>query len=78
MTLRPREIPHLPGEGKSAKEIGTVLHVSTTTIESHKYGGMGKLSITTNVDLVRLTIRQGIVSIQPAHVAIFSQNTYFY
>ena len=63
LTLRQREVMQLLAEGKSAKEIGTILHISTRTVEFHKYNMMEQLGIKTSAELVHFAIKHGIVSI---------------
>jgi DNA-binding NarL/FixJ family response regulator len=63
LTLRQREVMQLLAEGKSAKEIAKILHISTRTVEFHKYHMMEQLGIKTSAELVHFAIKHGIVSI---------------
>jgi DNA-binding NarL/FixJ family response regulator len=63
LTLRQREVMQLLAEGKSAKEIAAILHISTRTVEFHKYNMMEQLGIRTSAELVHFAIKHGIVSI---------------
>ena len=63
LTLRQREVMQLLAEGKSAKEIAKILHISTRTVEFHKYNMMEQLGIKTSAELVHFAIKHGIVSI---------------
>ena len=63
LTLRQREVMQLLAEGKSAKEIAHILHISARTVEFHKYNMMEQLGIKTSAELVRFAIKHGIVSI---------------
>jgi len=63
LTLRQREVLQLLAEGKSAKEIAKILHISTRTVEFHKYNIMEQLGIKTSAELVHFAIKHGIVSI---------------
>jgi DNA-binding NarL/FixJ family response regulator len=63
LTLRQREVMQLLAEGKSAKEIANILHISTRTVEFHKYNMMEQLGIKTSAELVHFAIKHGIVSI---------------
>ncbi len=63
LTLRQREVLQLLAEGKSAKEIAKILHISTRTVEFHKYNIMEHLGIKTTAELVHFAIKHGIVSI---------------
>ena len=63
LTPRQREILQLLAEGKSAKEIGAILNISSRTVETHKYKMMDDLGVTTSAQLVRHAIRHGLVSV---------------
>ena len=63
LTMRQREVMQLLAEGKSAKEIAKLLHISTRTVEFHKYSMMEQLGIKTSAELVHFAIKHGIVSI---------------
>ncbi|MEN6309459.1 MAG: response regulator transcription factor [Anaerohalosphaeraceae bacterium] len=62
LSFRQREVLQLLAEGKSAKEIATVLTISTRTVEFHKYGIMQQLGLKTSAELVHFAIKHGIVS----------------
>jgi DNA-binding NarL/FixJ family response regulator len=62
LTPRQREILQLLAEGRSAKEIGSVLQISARTVESHKYQMMETLGLRTNADLIHLAIQSGLVA----------------
>lgn len=63
LTPRQREILQLLAEGRSAKEIGAALEISTRTVEFHKYQMMESLDLHTNAELVHFAIKHGIVAI---------------
>jgi DNA-binding NarL/FixJ family response regulator len=63
LTQRQREVLQLLAEGKSAKEIAKILHVSTRTAEFHKYNMMEQLGLKTTAELVQFAIKHGIISI---------------
>lgn len=63
LTPRQREILQLLAEGKSAKEIGSILSISARTVEFHKYQMMELMHLHTGADLVHFAIKQGIVPI---------------
>jgi DNA-binding NarL/FixJ family response regulator len=63
LTQRQREVLQLLAEGKSAKEIARILHVSTRTAEFHKYNMMEHLGLKTTAELVQFAIKHGIISI---------------
>jgi DNA-binding NarL/FixJ family response regulator len=59
--LSPREIEiiTLIAEGKSSKEIASILFLSFRTIQNHRTKIMKKLNLKKNTDLVRYAIRKG-------------------
>ena len=61
MTPRQREILQLLAEGKSAKEIASVLGISPRTVEDHKYRLMESLGIENSAELVHFAIKHGLV-----------------
>ena len=63
ITARQREVLQLLAEGRSAKEAAAILHVSTRTVEFHKYRMMQQLNLKTSAELVQYAIKHGIVSI---------------
>ncbi len=63
LTPRQREVVQLTSEGRSAKEIASILNISTRTVEFHKYRVMESLGLRTNADLIQYAIRHGIVSV---------------
>jgi DNA-binding NarL/FixJ family response regulator len=63
LTPRQREILQLVGEGKTAKEIASVLNISTRTAEGHKYELMQALGAKTTAELVQHAIRLRLVSL---------------
>ena len=65
LTQRQREVLQLVAEGKSMKEIGAQLNVSTRTAESHKYHLMNMLGIRTNAELVQYAIKIGLIAVNP-------------
>lgn len=58
LTPRQREILQLIGEGKSTKEIATLLNLSVKTIQFHKSCLMQELDIHTTAELIRYAIMQ--------------------
>ena len=61
LSHREREVLQLVAEGKTTKEIGVVLGISTKTAESHRTRIMAKLNIHETASLVRYAIRRGLV-----------------
>ncbi len=61
LTRREREVLQLVAEGKSNKEIGTALQITTKTAETHRARMMAKLRLHSVADLVRYAIRNQII-----------------
>src|SRR5499433_2836843 len=66
LTPRQREVLQLVAEGRTMKEIASVLNISTRTVESHKYEMMEALGVQTNAELVQYAIKIGLVTISPS------------
>lgn len=62
LTARQREVLQLLAEGKLAKEVASILNISTRTVEFHKYKIMDELNIKTSAELVKFAINHRIVS----------------
>lgn len=63
LTSRQREILQLVAEGRSAKDIATILNISPRTVEFHKYRIMEALGLRTTAELTQYAIKHGIVSV---------------
>jgi two-component system response regulator NreC len=61
LTLRERQVLQLIAEGKSTKDVASLLHISVKTAESHRTRLMQKLDIHETASLVRYAVRNGIV-----------------
>jgi DNA-binding NarL/FixJ family response regulator len=61
LTSREREIMQLLSEGKSTKELASILGISTKTAETHRSHIMRKLEIHNVAGLVRYAVRNRIV-----------------
>jgi two-component system, NarL family, response regulator NreC len=61
LTARERQVLQLVGEGKSTKEIASVLCISVKTADTHRTKIMQKLDIHQVAGLVRYAIRQGLI-----------------
>jgi len=61
LSPREREVIQLVAEGKTTKEVATVLGISVKTAESHRGRIMEKLDIHETAGLVRYAIRKGII-----------------
>lgn len=60
LTPRQREVLQLLVEGRSAKEVATILNISTRTVEFHKYAIMENFGLKSTADLVRFALEHGI------------------
>ncbi|MGH9475015.1 MAG: response regulator [Terriglobales bacterium] len=63
LTPRERETLKLLAEGLSVKEIAVLLHLSTKTVEAHKFNLMRKLDIHNKAQLVRWAIQNKVINI---------------
>jgi len=61
LTAREREVLQLLAEGKSNKEVASILDISTRTAETHRADIMRKLRLKSLSDLVRYAIRNEII-----------------
>ena len=62
LTSREREILTMIADGKTNKEIANTLNLSVYTIESHRGSVMEKLNLHNTGDIVRFSIRNGLIS----------------
>lgn len=62
LTERQREVLQLLAEGKSMKEVGSILSVATRTVAFHKYRMMEQLKLRTNAELVQYAMKHHLVS----------------
>jgi two-component system, NarL family, invasion response regulator UvrY len=64
LQLSPREteVLNLLLEGKTAREISRIVGVKPTSVQTYRNRIMTKLETRNIVDLVRLAIRQGLIS----------------
>ena len=63
LSPRQREVLQLSAEGRSAKEIGSLLHISSRTAEFHRARVMKALGLRTAAELVQYAIRNGLISV---------------
>jgi two-component system response regulator NreC len=61
LTPREREILQLIAEGKTNKEIATILGLSTHTIETHRGNILEKLNLHSVPELILYAVRKGII-----------------
>jgi DNA-binding CsgD family transcriptional regulator len=61
LSAREREVAALLADGKSNKQIGSMLAISTRTVESHRARIMLKLDLHSVTDLVRYAVRRHLI-----------------
>ena len=61
LTPRQREVLQLLAEGKSMKEVASILNVTPRTVAFHKYRMMEQLKIKNNAELIQYAIRQHVI-----------------
>jgi DNA-binding NarL/FixJ family response regulator len=64
LSPREREVLQLIAEGRSSKEIAAILHISKTTVKSHRDHIMEKLNIHDTAGMTRHAIRIGLIRIE--------------
>jgi DNA-binding NarL/FixJ family response regulator len=62
-TPRQREVIQLLAEGRSMKDVASVLQITKRTVAAHKYAVMDLLQLKSNADLVQYAIRRRIISL---------------
>jgi DNA-binding NarL/FixJ family response regulator len=62
LSLRQREVLQLLAEGRTMKEIASILKITARTVAFHKYSMMEDLGIKTTAELVQYAIKARIVS----------------
>ena len=62
-TPRQREVIQLLAEGRSMKEVASLLQITKRTVAAHKYAVMDLLQLKSNADLVHYAIRRRIISL---------------
>lgn len=61
LTSREREVLQLIAEGKTNKEIATLLKLSVYTVDAHRGRIMEKLNLHSTGELVRFAVRKGLI-----------------
>ena len=62
LTPREKEVLQLLAEGKTNKDVATILDVSPYTVESHRTNLMQKLNIHNTAEIVLYAVRKRLVS----------------
>lgn len=63
ITKRQKEVLQLLAEGKSMKEIASILDLKPGTVAFHKYRIMESLSLKTNAELLQYAIKHHMISV---------------
>jgi DNA-binding NarL/FixJ family response regulator len=63
LTTRQREVLQLVAEGRSSKEVASMLKISVRTAEAHKARLLHALGVESTAELVHYAIRTGVISI---------------
>jgi DNA-binding NarL/FixJ family response regulator len=61
LSPRQRQVLQLIAEGRSMKEVASVMNITARTVAFHKYRIMGQLHITSTAELIQYAIRHHIV-----------------
>ena len=61
LTDREKEVLQLLAEGKSNKEVASVLNLSPHTVESHRTNLMQKLNLHNTAEIVLYAVRKNII-----------------
>ena len=61
LTDREKEILHLLAEGRSNKEVATLLDVGVSTVETHRANLMQKLNLHNTAEIVLYAVRKGLI-----------------
>jgi DNA-binding CsgD family transcriptional regulator len=62
LTERQREVLQLLAEGKSMKEVASVLNLTPRTVAFHKYRIMEVLGVKSNAALVQYAVRNHVIT----------------
>jgi len=65
LTGRQREVLQLLAEGKSMKEVASVLNLTTRTVAFHKYRMMEVLNAKSYAELVQYAVKNHVVTVKP-------------
>ncbi|HWC05481.1 MAG TPA: response regulator transcription factor [Methylomirabilota bacterium] len=62
LTTRQRDVLRMIAAGRTMKEIGAALGLSTRTVEGHKYQMMQALGVQTTAELIRHALAHGLTT----------------
>lgn len=63
LSPREHEVLRLLAQGKRAREVAELLHVSVKTVETHRQNLMKKLGVASQYELMKYAIREGLTSL---------------
>ena len=63
LSLRERELFYLLVKGESVKKIGDILHISTKTVQTHKYNIMEKIKVQNMAELVIFAVKNQLIKV---------------
>jgi DNA-binding NarL/FixJ family response regulator len=61
LTDREKEVLQLLAEGRSNKEVASLLNVAVSTVETHRSSLMQKLDLHNTAEIVLYAVRKGII-----------------
>jgi len=61
LSARQREVLQLLAEGRTMKEIASILNITARTVAFHKYRIMQEFGLKTNSDLVKFALRERVI-----------------
>ena len=61
LTDREKEVLHLLAEGRSNKEVATLLDLGLSTVETHRANLMQKLNLHNTAEIVLYAVRKGLI-----------------
>ena len=62
LSVREKEILHVLASGKSNREIADLLHISVSTVETHRNNIFQKLHLHNLAELILYAVRKGLIS----------------
>ena len=62
LTDREKEVVQLLAEGRSNKEVATLLHLGVSTVETHRANLMQKLNLHNTAEIVLYAVRKGLIA----------------
>jgi two-component system response regulator NreC len=63
LTPRETEVLQLVSEGKTSKQIASIMNISTKTVDTHRRQMMAKLNVSSIAELTKYAIRSGLTSL---------------